>query len=555
MSRVEYRTAYTYASRGCAGSPSALKGVNSFKGHFHDSDLQVYKNLGRIIYRWNNDTDFWNFVKNPTPIRIPFFTPLELPETQGAPMDHLELAAAGDPNESACYIRAVDANGNVVRGADPYSVAMTGGVSISQLAYDRWCVQHTPATEPDIRYPVYLFFFADPDNSIVEFRIAGFIADENKQGDYSGLAPWTYTTVGDSSLMGEFYPWLLCDNYADSEGIAPEGEAGGGGGLYDLPDVNMDIPQLPTVSVCDTGMVSLYNINDVNLKALGNYLWNSSFVDTIKRNFQSPFDNIVSLQLVPFAPQGTTGNVIIGNVDTGVTAQKLATSFYSVNCGTLQIDEYGKNFADYAPYSKLFVSLPYVQIVELNTDDVMDGEINVVYHIDVFSGSCIAYVRCRRRGGNWHIVGQYAGNIAVQMPITGANFASVYVGAMTSLTSVGLGIASGGMGILAGGVAGAASAANIKPNFNRSGGVSGTSGYMAMQYPYLIRTTPNYIVAKNFRDVKGQVSNLMCTIGSERGFLQATADNSELSDIGCTSAEIEMIRKLLADGIYIRGGE
>lgn len=552
---IDYDVIYTYIARGCPGDPENLSFVPVYQGTFPgtlgnpDITCEAVNNIGRVVYTWNSEADFWSFVKNPTRIVIPFFYPDKTPDE----VDHLQLVAVGDTNESSCYIQAVDANGNVVRGSEYGNIGMQGGISLGSFAYDRLCRQHTPdPLDPDIDMPIKLVMVTDPDNNnMMDFKLAGKIADENYQTNPT-LSAYEYTTsIGVSSVPGEFYPWLLDGQLMDSKGIAPQGSEGGGGGFYDLPDDNMTIPALPSVSVCDTGMISLYNVTTTNLQALGNYLWNSSFVENIKKNFQDPFANIISLQLVPYAPAGTSSNIVIGNIDTGITGGKLATSYYSLDCGTIDIGEYAKMFADYAPYTKLYLNLPYCQIVELNTDDVMDGKIRVTYHIDVFSGSCVAYLLTQRKGGNWHLSGQYAGNISVQLPITGSNFASVYIGAMNSLAAVGLGIASGGMGVIAGGVAGVSGATNIKPAFNRSGGVSGTAGFLSEQYPYIIRTTPKFIVAENFRDVKGHVSNLKCNIGSCSGFLQATADNVELSGIGCTDKERDMIKNLLAEGIYI----
>ena len=62
---------------------------------------------------------------------------------------------------------------------------------------------------------------------------------------------------------------------------------------------------------------------------------------------------------------------------------------------------------------------------------------------------------------------------------------------------------------------------------------------MGIQKPYLIFSEPKYITASNYRDVKGYTSNLTVKIGSQSGFLQATADNSELSGIGCTVDELD----------------
>lgn len=95
------------------------------------------------------------------------------------------------------------------------------------------------------------------------------------------------------------------------------------------------------------------------------------------------------------------------------------------------------------------------------------------------------------------------------------------------------------------------SASNVKPQYQRSGGVTSVAGLMGVRIPYLIISTPKYIMADNFRDIKGYTSNLKVTVKNESGYLQATADNSELSSIPCTDEERDIIRKLLADGIYL----
>lgn len=558
MGNVSQKCAYTYLARGVTGNPSLrayTSTTGTFAGQFPNPavTLEVIDRM-QIVRSWTSRTDFHNWCASQVAETI--CIPVTKPECTGAPPAYAantldKIVIKGDGG-TMCYISGVDSNGNSVYSVNPIAHNECVRSVTLNSKYDNWCIQHSPdPLEPDVEMGVALYLWGDPYGNNVYFRLAGEIADEHYQTNPS-LSAFKYAAgVSGQNIDGTFYEWLLAGLYEDPEGIAPQGTTGGGGGLYDLPDESFSIPSLPSVSVCDTGMVSLYNVTTANLQALGNYLWTSSFVENIKKAFQNPFDNIISLQVVPYAPAGTASNIIIGNIDTGVTGGKLATSYYEVNCGTVDVGEYGKMFADYAPYTKLHLYLPFCQIVELNTDDVMDGKINVVYHIDVFSGACIAFVRTQRRDGNWHIVGQYAGNISAQIPITGANFASVYIGAMNSLASIGMGVASGGMGVIAGGIAGATNAANIKPTYQRSGGVSGTAGFMSVQKPFIIRTTPNFIVAENFRDIKGHVSNLLCGVGSESGFLQAVVSNSELSSIGATAAELDMIRQYMNDGIYL----
>lgn len=398
--------------------------------------------------------------------------------------------------------------------------------------------------------PAYLMLGAAPNDPNWALSI-GFYSEPSSfavsYGDWPSY-PQYVDNIGNNSLIygniPDYIDKLFNGNYGDPQSIAPSGGMAGGGGSWNRPDYAINIPSLPTISVCDTGMISLYEVSTGQLQTFGNYLWDNNFFNSIVKNFQSPMDNIVSLQMVPVSSarlKGTAGTIVLGNVDTLISCnKKLSTSYYEINCGTLSVKEFYKTFADYAPYVDIHLFLPYIGIVRVNPDDVMRGYIKVVYHVDVFSGSCVAFVSCNTNGV-WHVIQQHSGNISAQFPVSGANFSSVYIGAINSISSLATGNVMGSIN----------GAANIKPSYERSGGVTSVSGIMGVQIPYLIFSTPKYIVADNFQDVKGYTSNLTVNIGSQTGFLQATADNSELSGIGCTKQEEDMIRDLLSSGIYV----
>lgn len=322
------------------------------------------------------------------------------------------------------------------------------------------------------------------------------------------------------------------------------GGAGGGGGSQYRPSYGIAIPNLPNISAVDTGMVSMYALTSAQMQAFSAYMWDNSFWTSIIKNFNSPMDNIITLQALPmsiYALSGSAGNIVIGNLDSGIQAsKKLTTTYYSINCGTLKVDEFYRSFADYSPYVQMSISLPFCGIVNIDPDDCMGGYINVVYHVDVFSGSVVAFVRCFTNGV-WTVLSQHSGNMQSQFPVTGRDYANVYIGAINSIGALSQGNLLGAM----------SSASNVKPQYQRSGGVTSVAGLMGVRIPYLIISTPKYIMADNFREVKGYTSNLKVTVKNESGYLQATADNSELSSIPCTDEERDMIRKLLADGIYL----
>lgn len=534
---------YTYLIQGsksatppCQATDLARETVWSRNDPLHvgtSYDVQGCNGFNEVILQCSDATDMGTY---------PRTTLINVNDAGPEHLDHIDFYGFG---WGSIAIETLDVNNNVI----PYGVL---GCSINQTAYERWCLVSTDPNVYSELYVVPCVFYNDvlglPDQ--LGFCILGHVTPIAKA---LFTISFEYVLLGWNPAQWDFWDDMLDGQYADLEGIAPTGGQGGGGGYYNRPDEEIGIPGLPSISVCDTGFVSLYEVSPAEIQALGSYLWTSNFVDTIKKVFQSPFDNIVSLQMIPFTPPGTPTNIKIGNVDTGLQGDKLSTSYFEIDCGVKYVEEFFKTFADYAPYTKIHIFIPYCGIFELNPDDVLSssgGGVKVVYHIDVFSGSCVAFVQCNS-GGKWHVLQQHAGNISAQFPITGANFASVYIGAINAIGSVAGGIASGGMGVLSGGISGASQISNIKPEYQRSGGVTSVSGIMGIQYPYLIYSTPQYIVAENFRDVKGHVSNLKCTVSSCSGFLQATADNSELSGIGCTAYELDLIRGLLAEGIYV----
>lgn len=400
--------------------------------------------------------------------------------------------------------------------------------------------------------PIELLLTADLTNSDIGVAFActhtsaaatlGFWGADPKYVDNLNSVSFIYGTGN----APDYIDALFNGKYQLYDGmIGGYGTTGGGGGNQYRPSYGIAIPQLPTISAIDTGMVSLYAISAAQGQALAAYMWDNTFWSAIVKNFSSPMDNIISFAAIPmsiYALSGAAGNIVIGNLDSGIQAsKKLTTTYYEINCGTLKIDEYYRSFADYAPYVQMSISLPMCGIVNIDPDDCMGGYINVVYHVDVFSGSVVAFIRCFVNGV-WTVLSQHAGNMQSQFPVTGRDYSNVYIGAINSIGALAQGNLVGAM----------SSAANVKPQYQRSGGVTSVAGLMGVRIPYLIISTPKYIMAENFRDVKGYTSNLKVEIGSCSGFLQATADNSELSGIsGATADELDMIRSLLSDGIYI----
>lgn len=528
-------TYYTWIAGGKSGyiaTPVTYSTVTDVNNPLSTRTVGMIDNFS-VIHEWTDYDSYYN--DSTTRITIPL---------SGGNVSKLILQNRGS---DTVWVEVYDLDNNRVSSKEY-------GFGASSFEYNRWCTH----TEEGVTtgWPLKLCIQAIPGTAPpggIHFAFAGEVTPFSLvewDGFWTNHVSLYGATGGDREL--QLFDELLDGHYLDSEGIAPTGGTGGGGGYFSRPDEIVGVPSLPTVSVCDTGFVSLYKVTTGEMQSLATYMWDNNFYNSIVKNFQSPMENIISLQVVPFNPSGDAGNIKIGNLDTGIGSTKLSTSYFHINCGQKNVSEFYRSFADYAPYTpQIGLFLPFIGQVSLSPDDCMNGSIKIDYNIDVFSGSCVAFVSCNTNGV-WHVLQQHQGCITSPFPLSGQNYVPVYSGILSAASSL-MGSGGGGAAAVMGGALNAgAQLMNIKPQYLRGGSVGSTSGLLGTQYPYLIFSTPQYIMAENFRDVKGYTSNLKCTVSSCSGFFQATADNSELSGISnATADELEMIRSLLADGIYI----
>ena len=342
-----------------------------------------------------------------------------------------------------------------------------------------------------------------------------------------------------------------------------DGNSNPGGGDGTLPPGGLDsidpteVPDFPTISAATTGFITLYNPSSSAVSNLGSFLWSSMFdPDTFKKLFTDPMDCIISLGIVPCVPAAAgQRNIMLGNVDTGVSCQYLSSQFVKVNCGSVDIQKYVGSFMDYSPYVKINLFLPYIGFVHLGTDDIMGGSINVTYNVDVLSGDAVAFISHSSKG----VLYSYSGNCLVNVPITSQNYASALKNYYESITGIIPSTVNGAMsGGAAGAVAGAASGAlnaasnivlNSKPTYQRSGNIGGPAGLMGVQKPFIIIERPNISVPLNIQNYVGQTSNLTRYLGECSGFTMV--EYIHLHGIPATSEELREIEGLLKGGVIL----
>ena len=359
--------------------------------------------------------------------------------------------------------------------------------------------------------------------------------------------------------------WENTDDPYDPDGTS---KPGGGGGDFDETSDPIDFPSLPTLSAVSTGFVNLYNPSLSQIQSLSSYLWGNLFdINQWKRLFADPMDAIIGLSIVPVSvPNSGELEITVGNIPTGIYAYKATAQWVNVDCGSIEVTEHWGAYLDYSPFTKFQLYLPFIGIVDLNTDDIMARTIHIKYAVDLLSGCCVAFVKCGE-----HILYTYNGQYAVNIPFTSSD----WTGTLNSLITLGATALSGavGAGMAVGSevlnenttpehlmMVGASSmkknssasadlVTNSKVNIKRGGSLGSSVGLMSRRKPYLIRTNPNQCVPKTQNVFTGYPSYIRVLLSSCNGF--TIVEEMHLENVHATNEELVEIENILKGGVYI----
>lgn len=254
----------------------------------------------------------------------------------------------------------------------------------------------------------------------------------------------------------------------------------GGNSLPSIPSGTFDdtsdpipVPELPTISAAQSGMIALFRPTIADLRALGSYLWTNigDFIENLNKLFMNPMDYMVALNILPCMPDvGARVNINIGSFTTDIDMPPILNQWYEFNCGTVRLSEYWGSALDYAPNTKVSLMLPFIGSVTLNTDEIMGRDIGVIYHIDLLSGQCVAMVTASLVDRTPSVLYQFTGECAVSIPLTGADWSRIYSAAVGAVgTAITGGIAAGAAGAAAGGATSALAGANAAEAASNAG--------------------------------------------------------------------------------------
>ena len=307
----------------------------------------------------------------------------------------------------------------------------------------------------------------------------------------------------------------------------------------------------PTV-VPQTGkassLYSVYNPSQEQLNQFGAWLWSSDFFEQIKKLFNDPMQAIIGLHKV-YSPVQTSGlgTIKCGYLDSTVPSKLVSEQYVTVDCGSVSLQEYFGNVFDYPPFTEISIYLPFIGVRRLDPSDIMRATVSVKYHVDVFTGACLADVNVKRdtAGG---VLYTFPGSCSVQYPLSSGSYmgivstiASTVVGAITAPTPLGAGAA------VLGGITNLTF--NSHANVERSGSFTGSAGAMGSKIPYLIISRPQTAMAQNFETLSGYPSNTYTKLSACTGFTQVKFVHVE--NLNATDAEKQEIEQLLKEGVIL----
>lgn len=321
-----------------------------------------------------------------------------------------------------------------------------------------------------------------------------------------------------------------------------------------VPDVT-PTPSDPAISGgggSATGLANLYNPTLAQVKEFSRWLWGSDGLnlDQLKKLLQDPMQAIIGLHVMYATPTtGAERGIQVGYINSGVNSKIVTEQYTEIDCGTVTINEFFGDARDYSPFTQVYCYLPFIGIVELNADDVVNSTLAIKYKIDVLTGCCLAQLTVKKYGLD-AVLYTYTGNCAVQMPITSGNYLSTVSSLLGAVVSGAAAVATGGaLAPVAIGAAANALGGGARASVAMSGSLGSNAGAMGIRKPYLIIKRVEQADANGYNEFYGYPTNKRVNLSQLSGYVRVKEIN--LSGTNATEEEQYEIVALLREGVIL----
>ncbi len=371
-----------------------------------------------------------------------------------------------------------------------------------------------------------------------------------------------------SPIPGWKFPADLAEDINDWYDEEIEEDQIGGDGEFDLGSDSIGIAPKPQRGIMDTGMVTLYLPEPLEVKAFANEMWtdNASIAAAFGAMVSSPIDAVVSFGLLPLNLSAARQSAVQVKMGSYTMTSTMAPcnpdyEFFLFDCGTIKVPGKWNMALDYAPYTTFQVYLPYVGFVDVDPSDIVKKYISVYYYINLFTGDFVAHIDSTHTDPSTGAkftspIGQYTGNMMFKMPITAMDFSAYYKNQHDTFVSAMSNFASGNVfGGIVDSISFAAGSAQPAGQVKRSGDFSGSTAIMAYNQPFIIRKVPHQVFqgskgdSLGFDKYVGFPSYKVLKLSSGMGFCKVS--DIILDDFVLTDEEEKELRAILKEGVYL----
>ena len=381
--------------------------------------------------------------------------------------------------------------------------------------------------------------------------------DIRGEGEYiRGECPEWYTvhdsyTQNDVTNFEKNVSHDTIENEPDSDTQDRGGGADGTGTGKPPTGDNISLPDIPSKNIVGTGLLHAYVLSNEQISAFSEWIWQDDIMDYLSKLFKTnPLDSIISTSLMPYTPttSGTSaiklGSQVCGTV---TNALQVTSQFqkYDFTYSGLSAHMWG-NALDYSQGTTIYLYVPFVGLVPLDTNKAVFTKLTLRYIIDNITGQGVVSLLSEKNSANFDsgrnaiVLDSWSFNCKSTIALTRQDMSGIISSAMSGITS-----------LMSGNVVGvAASVMNGRPNSERNGTFNTSSAYMGMRRPYIVYSFSNAVIPSGGYGYIGRPQYSVKKVSTCSGFIKCKCPNISFTNTP-TETEKTKIYNMLEQGVIV----
>lgn len=328
------------------------------------------------------------------------------------------------------------------------------------------------------------------------------------------------------------------------------GDDGTGTGKPPTGD-NISLPDIPSKNIVGTGLVHAYVLTNDQISAFSEWLWQDDIMDYLSKLFSTnPLDSIISTSLMPYTPTTSgasaikLGSQVCGTVTNALQVTSQFQKFDFTYSG-LSAHIWG-NSLDYSQGTTIYLYVPFVGLVPLDTNKAVFTKLTLRYIIDNITGQGVVSLLSEKNNANFDsgrnsiVLDSWSFNCKSTIALTRQDMSAIISSAMSGVTS-----------LMSGNVLGVAnSIANARPNSERNGTFNTSSAYMGMRRPYIVYSFSKAVIPSGGYGYIGRPQYSVKKVSACSGFIKCKSPNIAFTNTP-TETEKSEIYNMLEQGVIV----